>query len=110
MVEHLRAAARRAAEQGATDVAATYLLRALAELPAGDLRAVVLRELGAAELAAGQPDAAAERLAAAAREAADLDAQVSIGLMRRNALVLADRIAEAVSALDGVRELSEILI
>jgi DNA-binding CsgD family transcriptional regulator len=107
VVEHLRAAARHAAEQGATDVAATYLRRALAEPPAGDLRAVVLGELGAAELAAGEPDAAAERLAAAARETADLDAQVSIGLMRRHALVLADRIAEAVSALDELRELSE---
>jgi DNA-binding CsgD family transcriptional regulator len=107
VVEHLRAAARRAAEQGATDVAATYLLRALIEPPAGDLRAVVLRELGAAELAAGQPDAAAARLAAAAREAADLDARVSIGLMRRHALVLADRIAEAVSVLDELRDLSD---
>jgi DNA-binding CsgD family transcriptional regulator len=107
VVEHLRAAARRAAEQGATEIAATYLRRGLAEPPAGNLRAAVLRELGAAELAAGQPDAAVERLAAAAREAADLDAQVSIGLMRRHALVLADRIAEAVSALDGVRELSD---
>ena len=107
VVARLRAAARRAAEHGATEVAATYLLRALAEPPVGDLRAVVLRELGAAELSAGEPDAAAERLAEAAREAADLDAQVSIGLMRRHALVLADRIAEAVSALDEVRNLSE---
>jgi DNA-binding CsgD family transcriptional regulator len=107
VVEHLRAAARRAAEQGAMAVAATYLLRALAEPPAGDLRAAVLRELGAAELAAGQPNAAAERLAAAAREAANLDAQVSIGLMRRHALVIADRIADAVSVLDEVRQLSE---
>jgi DNA-binding CsgD family transcriptional regulator/tetratricopeptide (TPR) repeat protein len=107
VVEHLRAAARRAAEQGATDIAATYLRRGLAEPPAGDLRAVVLRELGAAELAGGQPDAAAERLAAAAREAPDLDAQVRIGLMRRHSLVLADRIAEAVSVLDELRELSD---
>jgi DNA-binding CsgD family transcriptional regulator len=107
VVGQLSAAARRAAERGATDVAATYLRRALAEPPVGDLRAVVLRELGAAELAAGQPDAAAERLAVAAREAADLDAQVSIGLMRRHALVLADRIAEAVSALDELRKLSD---
>lgn len=106
VVEQLRAAARRAAEQGAMDVAATYLLRALAEPPAGVLRAATLRELGAAELAAGQPNAAAERLAAAARETADLDAQVSIGLMRRHALVIADRIAEAMSVLDEVRQLS----
>jgi DNA-binding CsgD family transcriptional regulator len=107
VVEHLRAAARHAAEQGATDVAATYLVRALAEPPAGDLRAAVLRELGAAELAAGQPNAAAERLAAAARETTDLDTRVSIGLMRRHALVIADRIAEAVSVLDDVREVSD---
>jgi len=107
VVEHLRAAARRAAEQGAMDVAAAYLLRALAEPPAGDLRAAVLRELGAAELAAGQPNAAAERLAAAARETENLDVQASIGLMRRHALVIADRIPDAVSVLDEIRQLSE---
>jgi DNA-binding CsgD family transcriptional regulator len=107
VVRHLRAAARRATAKGATEIAATYLVRALAEPPADDMRPVVLRELGTAELAAGQPDAAAERLAAAAREAPDVDAQVSIGLMRRHSLVLADRIAEAVSTLDEVRELSE---
>jgi DNA-binding CsgD family transcriptional regulator len=107
VVEHLRAAAQHAAQRGAMDVAATYLVRALAEPPAGDLRAAVLRELGAAELAAGQPNAAADRLAAAAREAVDADARVSIGLMRRHALVIADRIVEAVSVLDELQELSE---
>lgn len=102
VVDRLRAAARRAEAQGATDVAARYLRRALAEPPAADQRATVLRELGAAELAAGQPDAAAQRLAAAADAAVDLDARISIGLMRRHALVLADRIEQAVSTLDEV--------
>jgi DNA-binding CsgD family transcriptional regulator len=103
VVEQLRAAARRAAGQGAMDVAATYLRRALAEPPAAPQRAAVLRELGTAELAAGQPDAAAERLAAAALEPGDLARQVSIVLMRRHALVLADRIAEAVAVVDELR-------
>jgi DNA-binding CsgD family transcriptional regulator len=103
VVEQLRAAARRAAGKGAMDVAATYLRRALAEPPAGAERAAVLRELGAAELAAGQPETAAERLEAAALEADDLDASISVALMRRNALLLADRIAEAVSVVDRVR-------
>ncbi len=104
LVHHLRAAARRAAGRGAMDVAATYLRRALAEPPTVGERGSVLRELGAAELAAGQPDAAAERLAAAALKADDLEAQVSIVLMRRHALVLADRIGEAVSVVDEVRD------
>jgi DNA-binding CsgD family transcriptional regulator len=103
VVVQLRAAARRAAGKGAMDVAATYLRRALGEPPAAGERAAVLRELGAAELAAGQPETAAERLAAAALEAEDLDASISIVLMRRDALVLADRIAEAVSVVDAVR-------
>jgi DNA-binding CsgD family transcriptional regulator/tetratricopeptide (TPR) repeat protein len=103
VVQHLRAAARRAAGKGAMDVAATYLRRALAEPPAAVERGAVLRELGAAELAAGQPETAAERLEAAALEADDLDASISIALMRRNALLLADRIAEAVTVVDEVR-------
>ena len=52
--------------------------------------------MGTAELAAGQPNEAAERLAAAATTAEHLDSRVSIVPMRRHALVLADRIAEAV--------------
>lgn len=103
VVEHLRVAARRAASHGAMDVASSYLRRALAEPPTGTQHGAVLRELGTAELAAGQPNEAAERLAAAATTAEDLDSRVSIVLMRRHALVLADRIAEAVSVVDEVR-------
>jgi DNA-binding CsgD family transcriptional regulator len=102
VVRRLRAAAQLAAGQGAMDVAAAYLRRAIAEPPAATERAMVLRELGAAELAAGRPDAAADRLAQAALEADNLDGRVSIVLMRRHALVLADRIGEAVAVVDQV--------
>ena len=103
VVDLLRGAARRAASHGAMDVASTYLRRALAEPPRGNQYADVLRELGTAELAAGQPSVAADRLAAAAAEARDFDSRLSIVLMRRHALVLADRIAEAVSVVDDLR-------
>lgn len=106
VVEHLRAAARAAGAQGAMDVAVTYLRRALAEPPAADQHAGVLTELGAAELAAGQPDAAAERLAAAALEESDESARIDIVLRRRHALVLADRIGEALAVVDAERDRS----
>ena len=102
VVDILRGAAGRAAGHGAMDVASSYLRRAATEPPRGNQYADVLRELGTAELAAGQPIAAAERLAAAAAEANDFDSRLSIVLMRRHALVLADRIAEAVSLVDAV--------
>jgi DNA-binding CsgD family transcriptional regulator len=104
VAEHLLLAAREAGGHGATDVAASYLRRALAEPPPPALLPVILRELGASELAAGQPDAAAERLAAAAKHATDLASRVSIALMRRHALVLADRIAEVVPVVDQVAD------
>lgn len=49
VVEALRAAARQAMTRGAPDAAASYLRRALAEPPAGELRLEVLLELGRAE-------------------------------------------------------------
>lgn len=104
VVEHLRAAARQASDHGAMDVAATYLRRALAEPPTERQQADVLRELGTAELAAGQPNAAADRLEAAGMKAEDLASRVGIVLMRRHALVLADRIGEAVAVVDEVRQ------
>ena len=48
-VEVLRRAARTAADRGASDSAVTLLRRALAELPAGELRCDVLTELGMLE-------------------------------------------------------------
>ncbi len=100
VVGQLRAGARRAVEQGAMEVAAAYLRRAVVEPPSPAVSAAVFRELGAAELAAGRPDAAATALAAAWAQADDRAAGLSIVLMRRHALVLADRIADAVAVVD----------
>jgi DNA-binding CsgD family transcriptional regulator len=100
VVEQLRVSARRAVEQGAMGVAATYLRRASVEPPGPRVAPAVFRELGAAELAAGRPDAAAAALATAWSEAADPVEGLSIVLMRRHALVLGDRIAEAVAVVD----------
>jgi DNA-binding CsgD family transcriptional regulator len=111
VVVHLRGAARNASRKGAMDVAVRYLRRAIAEPPPHGQHELVLQELGAAELAAGEPDAAAERLAEAAARAPDRESQLSIVLMRRHALVLADRIGEAVAVVDqasaGDRDLLE---
>jgi DNA-binding CsgD family transcriptional regulator len=100
VVELLRAGARRGVEQGAMEVAATYLRRAVAEPPTSEVSAAVFRELGAAELAAGRPDAAAAALAAAWARTDDQATGLSIVLLRRHALVLADRIDEAVAVVD----------
>lgn len=100
VVGRLRAAAGRAVEQGAMDVAAAYLRRAIAEPPPQEELAAVFRELGAAELAAGQPDAAAAALAEAGARAADRATETSVVLMRRHALVLGDRVADAVAVVD----------
>ena len=100
VVGRLLAGARRAVERGAMDVAAAYLRRAVAEPPSQTNSAVVWRELGAAELAAGRPDEAATALAHAAVRTTDEAAQISVVLMRRHALVLGDRIAEAVAVVD----------
>ena len=54
-VDVLRSSAREALRQGAPDLAAGRLRRALDEPPAGAVRAAVLLELGAAEQAAGLP-------------------------------------------------------
>ena len=56
VVATLREAARRATAEGAAEVAASYLRRALAEPPDAPHRADVLLELGAAELRSGLPD------------------------------------------------------
>ncbi|HEY3633964.1 MAG TPA: AAA family ATPase, partial [Caldimonas sp.] len=64
LVAPLREAARHAMAEGAPDVAARYLARALAEPPAAEERAAVLLELGTAE-ALAQPNAAIDHLAQA---------------------------------------------
>lgn len=77
--ETLQEAARGAARQGAPDVAARYLRRALEEPP--EERDHVLVELGSAEARAGEPGAR-EHLAAARKLATEpwLDAQATIEL------------------------------
>ena len=68
--ERLRDAAREALEQGAPDVAASYVRRALSEPPAAGERAALLFLLGTAEWRAGQSGAVAhlEQALAAAGE------------------------------------------
>ena len=57
VVDALRAAARQAMARGAPDAAASYLRRALAEPPAGDMRLEVLLGLGRAEALLPSDDA-----------------------------------------------------
>ena len=57
VVATLREAARRASDEGAADVARSYLERALAEPPDAHQRADVVFELGSAELRSGLPGA-----------------------------------------------------
>ena len=57
VVATLREAAERASDEGAADVASSYLRRALEEPPEPQLRADVLFELGSAELRSGSPEA-----------------------------------------------------
>jgi DNA-binding CsgD family transcriptional regulator len=57
VVATLREAARRASDEGAADVARSYLERGLAEPPDASQRADVLFELGSAELRSGVPGA-----------------------------------------------------
>lgn len=63
----LRHAAARAVERGAPEGAVPLLRRALAESVSNEERAELLLELGLAQLAAGQPAAAAEDLEAVVR-------------------------------------------
>jgi DNA-binding CsgD family transcriptional regulator len=80
------------------------LRRALAEPPPPAQLPAILRELGASELALVNRMPPPNVLAAAAGHAIDLASRVSIVLMRRHALVLADRIAEVVPAVDQVAD------
>jgi DNA-binding CsgD family transcriptional regulator len=57
VVATLREAAQRASDEGAADVARSYLERALVEPPDAHQRADVLFELGSAELRSGSPGA-----------------------------------------------------
>ena len=85
VVERLCAAAREAASRAAPQSVVRYLERALEEPPESDVRSEVLAELGMAEAALGDPEAA-EHLAAAAAATNDPLRRAELALRRGRAL------------------------
>lgn len=103
-VRQLREAAADASAQGAPEIAADYLRRALGEPPKEELRAAVLFELGAAE-AKQDPAAAVPHLAEALADSNDLAPRTAITLALGGALTLSGRLTEAVEVLQqGIAE------
>jgi DNA-binding CsgD family transcriptional regulator len=107
VVGRLRVAASRESAGGQPAEAARLLLRALREPPAPDERCAVLRDLGAAEAAAGLPDASAHL-----REALDTSvdprdrARISLAL-GQTLVAAADWAAAAQVFRAGLNELGE---
>jgi DNA-binding CsgD family transcriptional regulator len=100
VVERLRKAALDALEQGAPQIAASYLRRALGEPPGVDERGALLYLLGSAAWRAGQPDAIA--LLEEALAAAGEDRRTMIAVCARLALAyhVTDRAERAVDVLE----------
>ena len=98
MVERLSAAADIAGERGAAEVAASYLRRALAEPPAPSARPALLRRLGVAEWAAGEP-AAIGHLEEALTEAGEATAIAAAAGPLANAYLISDQADTAVAVL-----------
>jgi DNA-binding CsgD family transcriptional regulator len=97
----LDAAAANAAERGAPESAATYLRRALEELPATDpRRGDLLRRLGRAEIALRDP-ASIGHLQEAARLVADPEVALHISLELGEVLAIAGLWEAAVATVDG---------
>ncbi len=92
-------AARTATKTGAPESAVVYLRRALAEPPQAPDRAEVLRALGIAEDAIGDP-CALEDLEFAFQAAAPGEPQVRAAIVLANALRRANRSPAAVAAID----------
>ncbi|TMM04032.1 MAG: LuxR family transcriptional regulator [Actinobacteria bacterium] len=86
VVATLREAALRALARGAAATAVACLRRALAEPPATSERAAFVLELAAAELAAGEPAAAADHFEAGLRVTGDVRARA--GCVRKAVLAL----------------------
>ena len=107
VVDALRAAADAATARGAPEQAAGYLRRALLESPARSDRAVVLYELGSAELLAGDPSAVAH-LSEALETTDDPIARGQVALVLGRAAVSTGRLAEArrllAPVIEGIRE------
>jgi DNA-binding CsgD family transcriptional regulator len=98
VVERLSTAADTAWERGAAEVAASYLRRALAEPAISEQRPAILRRLGVAEWAAGEP-AAIGHLEEALNEAHDSAAIAAAAGPLANALIISDRADTAVTLL-----------
>src|SRR5262249_45031527 len=98
-VSTLREAASSARNRGAPDAAVTYLERALAESPLAELAPMLVYELGAAALSAGQLDLAIERLRQATEKLADGPLHAEAASALGSALFLADRPEEAMTEL-----------
>ena len=101
-VDILREAAHGARNRGAPDAAVTYLQRALAESPSGELEAVLVHELGTAALSAGELDLAIEKLRQATQNLADVQLRAEAANALGSALFLADRPEEAMTDLTAV--------
>jgi DNA-binding CsgD family transcriptional regulator len=101
VVQQLRVAAREATAAGAPESAAAYLRRALAEPPSPDAEAGTLRELGVAELSAGQPGWQGH-LDAVVHGAGEDTTRIVAALQLATALGLNQRFGEAVKVCDGV--------
>src|SRR5215468_6214255 len=99
VVERLSAAAATARERGAAEVAASYLRRALAEPPTPVERPGLLRRLGIAEWAAGEP-AAIGHLEEALNEAPDGTAMAAAAGPLANAYLISDQADTAVAVLE----------
>jgi DNA-binding CsgD family transcriptional regulator len=98
VVKRLSAAADIAGERGAAEVAASYLRRALAEPAAPAERPALLRRLGVAEWAAGEPTAIG-RLEEALNEARDATAIAAAAGPLANAYLVSDQADTAVAVL-----------
>ena len=98
----LRLAALGASRRGAPEIAVTYLRRALAEPPPGELRASLAHELGAAALRAGELETAIAQLREATRGLSDQHRRAQAANALGSALFLAYRPDEAVAELGAV--------
>ena len=99
VVERLSAAADTAWERGAAEVAASYLRRALTEPATPARRPELLRRLGVAEWAVGEP-AAIGHLEEALNEARDAAAIAAAAAPLANAYIISDQADIAVPVLE----------
>ncbi len=103
VVEHLNAAARTALEQGAPEIAAGYLRRALAEPPPPDQAAALLLSLGTAEWRIGHPAAIGHLEQARAAAGDDQGTLIGASTLLALAYLVSDRgVESSVAVLEEV--------